>query len=108
MKKLNLVNLKETRIDDPFWNRYVNLVKDVIIPYQWDAINDNLEDVEESHSLMNFKIAAGREQGEFYGVVFQDTDVAKWLETVAFSLATNPDVNLEKQEDEVIELIAEA
>lgn len=57
---------------------------------------------------MNFKIAAKRENGEFYGVVFQDTDVAKWLEAVALSLASHTDKELENTADEVIDLIEAA
>ena len=108
MKKLSVVPLQNIKIEDSFWNRYIQLVSKVIIPYQWDILNDNLTDVETSHGIANFKIAAGREQGEFYGAVFQDTDVAKWLEAVAFSLAKKPDAALEKTADEVIELIHEA
>ena len=108
MKKAKLADLKQTQIHDAFWDRYTHLVKDVIIPYQWDAINDNLEGVEKSHSLMNYKIAAGREQGEFYGAVFQDTDVAKWLEAVGFTLAAQEDKELEERADGVIDIIAEA
>ncbi len=108
MKKAKLADLKQTQIHDAFWDRYTHLVKDVIIPYQWDAINDNLEGVEKSHSLMNYKIAAGREQGEFYGAVFQDTDVAKWLEAVGFTLAAQEDKGLEERADGVIDIIAEA
>lgn len=108
MKKAKMADLKQTQIHDAFWDRYTHLVKDVIIPYQWDAINDNLEGVEKSHSLMNYKIAAGREQGEFYGAVFQDTDVAKWLEAVGFTLAAQEDKELEERADGVIDIIAEA
>lgn len=108
MDRLNLVDLKKTKINDSFWNRYTSLVKDVIIPYQWGAINDQIEGIEKSHSLMNFKIAAGMEEGEFYGAVFQDTDVAKWLEAVAFSLATNPDEELMARADGVIDIIGKA
>ena len=43
-----------------------------------------------------FKIA-GLSQGEFYGMVFQDSDVAKWLEGVAYSLIIKPDAALEKR-----------
>ena len=52
-------------------------MRNAIIPYQWEAMNDRIPDAESSHCLENFKIAAGREKGEFYGAVFQDTDVAK-------------------------------
>ena len=32
----------------------------------------------------------------FYGMVFQDSDAAKWLEAVAYSLAVFPDEETEK------------
>ena len=102
------LNLKNISIHDPFWSKHVDLVRNAIIPYQWDAMNDRIPDAESSHCLENFKIAAGREKGEFYGAVFQDTDVAKWLEAVGFSLSCYPDEALEKTADEVIDLIADA
>lgn len=104
----NSINLKQITIKDNFWSKHVDLVRKAIIPYQWDAMNDRIEDAESSHCLENFRIAAGRSNGEFYGAVFQDTDVAKWLEAVGFSLACYPDPELEKTADEVIDLIAQA
>jgi DUF1680 family protein len=83
-------------------------VRDVVIPYQWDALNDRVTEAEPSHAITNFRIAAGLEKGEFYGMVFQDSDVAKWLEAVAWSLCQKPDAELEKTADEVIELVAAA
>ena len=102
------VPLKNIHITDSFWNKYVHLVKDVIIPYQWDILNDRLEGVETSHCIENFKIAAGESQGEFQGAVFQDTDVAKWLEAVGFVLNYCKDDELERIADETIELIGRA
>ncbi|MDF2988776.1 MAG: hypothetical protein K0R50_4286, partial [Eubacterium sp.] len=90
------------------WRKYIKLVHDVVIPYQWEAINDRVEDAEPSHAIKNFRIAAGLEQGEFYGFVFQDTDLAKWLEAVAYKLETHPDAEIEKLADEAIELIEKA
>lgn len=106
--RLNSLDLKNIHIQDPFWSKHVDLVRNAIIPYQWEAMNDRIVDAESSHCLENFKIAAGRAKGEFYGAVFQDTDVAKWLEAVGFSLACYPDEALEKTADEVIDLIADA
>lgn len=106
--KLHSVDLKKIQIKDAFWSKHVKLVKEAIIPYQWDAMNDKIPDAEPSHCLENFKIAAGRKEGEFYGAVFQDTDIAKWLEAVGFSLAAHPDSELEKTADDVIDLIADA
>ena len=40
--------------------------------------------------------------------MFQDSDVAKWLETLSFSLMRRPDPELERCADEVIQLIEKA
>lgn len=105
MKK---VPLKNVEIKDVFWNYYIDLVRDVVIPYQWEALNDRVEGAEKSGAVANFKIAAGQEQGDFYGMVFQDSDVAKWLEAVAYSLAKHKDAALEATADEMIEIVAAA
>lgn len=106
--KLQTLDIKQIKINDAFWSKHVDLVRNEIIPYQWDAMNDRIPDAEPSHCLENFKIAAGRKTGEFYGAVFQDTDIAKWLEAVGFTLAAYDIPELEKTADEVIELIGSA
>lgn len=108
MEKYAFASLNNVVIEDKFWDNYIRLVREVIIPYQKRAINDEVPDVEPSHAIRNFKIAAGELEGEFYGEVFQDTDVAKWLEAVAYSLATKSDPQLEKEADAVIDLIGRA
>lgn len=95
-------------ISDDFWSEYIRLVREVVVPYQWEVLNDLVEEAEPSHAIKNFKIAAGVEQGSFYGMVFQDSDVAKWLEAVGYLLETEPDPELEKVADEVVALIAKA
>ena len=100
--------LKNVKVKDGFWSKYEEIAKNVIIPYQWDAINDLVPDTEPSHAIKNFKIAAGEMEGEFRGFVFQDTDVAKWLEAVSYRLTIEPDEKLEKTADEVIDLIGRA
>ena len=101
-------DLHKLKINDPFLGQYQQLVRDVVIPYQWDALNDRIPEAEPSHAITNFRIAAGLEQGEFYGMVFQDSDVAKWLEAVAWSLCQKPDPALEKTADGVIDVVAAA
>lgn len=107
-ERLNSLPLQNIRIHDSFWDRYIGLVKNVIIPYQWEILNDRMEGAELSHCLENFRIAAGRVEGKFQGAVFQDTDVAKWLEAVAYVLSAGRDEALEKIADETIDLIGEA
>lgn len=111
MSDLKLI--KKFEVTDGFWGRYRKLVREVVLPYQEDALNDRIEDAEKSHCIENFRMAAeklrtGKCDGEFYGMVFQDSDVAKWLEGAAYSLAQQPDAELERRCDEIIELIGQA
>lgn len=99
---------KNVNINDSFWSRYIELVREAVIPYQWEALNDRVPDAEPSFAIRNFRIAAGEEEGEFGGLVFQDSDLAKWLEAVGHSLKSKPDAELEKWVDSVIELIEKA
>ena len=105
--------IKRFKIEDVFFGRYERLVKENVLPYQEKALNDMIEGAEKSHCIENFRMAAqmlkdGRCDGEFYGMVFQDSDIAKWLEGAAYSLLMYPDAELEKRCDEVIELIGSA
>lgn len=100
-------DLNRITVTDPF-REYQRLIRDVVIPYQWEALNDIIPDAEPSHALANYRIAAGQEDGQFYGMVFQDSDVTKWLEAVARSLSQKPDATLEQTADEAIELLAQA
>lgn len=95
-------------IQDTFWKEYSELVRQTVIPYQWEALNDRIEGAEPSYAIRNFRIAAGLEKGEFGGWVFQDSDLYKWLEAVAYSIGNHPDPKLESIADEVIELIGQA
>ena len=101
-------DLRQLTVNDPFLGEYQRLVRNVVIPYQWDALNNRIPEAEPSHAIDNFRIAAGQQTGEFYGMVFQDSDVTKWLEAVAWSLCQQPDAELEKTADEVIDLLAAA
>lgn len=100
--------LPKVKLNDSFWNYYTSLVRGTVVPYQWEALNDRVEGAEPSGAVKNFKIAAGHEEGEFYGFVFQDSDIAKWLEAVGYLLATQPDPDLEAVADGMIDLVAEA
>lgn len=96
-----------------FIGKYQKLIKDEVIPYQYATLGDNTEGAEKSGVIANFKNAAKVLRGEkpdadFYGMVFQDSDAAKWLEAAAYALADFPDGELEKKADELIEIIASA
>jgi len=100
--------LSSIKINDSYWNRYTSLIPEKVIPYQWEVLNDRIPDAPPSHCLNNFRIAAGEIKGKHKGMLFQDSDAAKWLEAVAYSLASRPDPELEKNADELISLIGRA
>lgn len=132
------VSLRNIQITDAFWKNEMELVREEIIPYQWDALNDQVEGAEPSFCMRNFKVAGKqneerKEQGEsfeepqytfrgfqalpedmdhledkFYGFVFQDSDFYKWVEAVAYSLTQHPDPELEKRADDAIDIVCAA
>jgi len=105
------------QVTDKFWGNYMEKVRTKMIPYQWDVLNDHLDITiekernddyipsEKSHAIDNFKIAAGLKEGNHYGWVFQDSDVYKWLEAVAYSLQKKEDQQLRDLADSVIDLL---
>lgn len=107
-------------VTDKFWLKYRELIRSEMIPYQWNVLNDSInvniekernDDTipnEKSHAIENFKIAAGLSDGHHYGWVFQDSDVYKWLEAVAYSLKEKMDPDLKSLADSVVDLISQA
>ena len=108
MKHLRSLPLKDVAVRDRFWNHYIELVPKTILPFMWELINDRVEGAEKSWCIQNFRIAAGEIQGEYHGAIFQDTDLSKWLEAAAYSLAVHPDPELERTADGAIDLISRA
>ena len=110
----------KVNLTDRFLGKYRELIRTEMIPYQWRVLNDEIEinierernddsiPNEKSHCLENFRIAAGLKEGHHYGWVFQDSDLYKWLEAVAYSLKFHPDKELEALADDAIELIGAA
>ena len=105
MMSIREIPLNKVRITDAFWAPRQRLMTDVTIPYMEKILRDEIPGAAKSHALSNFRMAAGEETGEFYGMVFQDSDVAKWLEAAAYSLALKPDAALEARVDDVVALI---
>ncbi len=96
-KTANGISLSQVKVHDDFWTKIQNLVTDTVIPYQEKILKEG--------AIKNFKIAAGLIEDEYYGLVFQDSDAAKWIEGAANSLLLKPDVDLEKRLDEIIDII---
>lgn len=112
MKKQNQISEKSYKASG-FIGRYQKLVTETVIPWQEKILWDEAPDTEKSHAIANFinagKALRGEDIGDgFYGMVFQDSDVAKWIESASFSLMNNPDPKLETELDKVIGYIADA
>ena len=113
MKQQRQTGISAFKSTDGFIYRCQKLIKDTVIPYQYDILCDRVAGAEKSHVVANFinagKALRGEDVGDgFYGMVFQDSDAAKWIEAVAYSLVSFPDKELEAQADELIGYIAAA
>ena len=116
----------------------MELVRNEVIPYQWEALNDRIEGAAPSFCMRNFSLAAkiiqkrqtegssyqeityptnlietlptdmNSMEDRFYGFLFQDSDFYKWIEAVAYSLTQHPDPDLEKIADQAIDLVCSA
>ena len=72
-----------------------------------DPAGNQLAD-NKGHAVANLKVVAGELDDEFHGMVFQDSDVYKWLEEAAYALAYHPDPELKALCDRTVNLIARA
>jgi DUF1680 family protein len=112
------LSIKDITITDSFWSPFMERIRTKVIPYQWDALNDRVPGAEPSYCMRNFKLAAQLTHPELdYGVpkdvghngtVFQDTDIAKWIEAASYSLVWHPDLELEERLDGAIDIICNA
>lgn len=108
------------RITSTFWKKRREQIAQVVLPYQWKVLNNRIDTKVpddpagnqssdgQSHAMNNMKIAAGDVQGEFRGMVFQDSDLYKWMEEAAYALRYHPDDELRKLCDQTVELIGRA
>lgn len=108
MRNNRPVQVKDVKVRDDFWSPLQALVMDTVLPYQADIMEDKIDCAEKSRAIENFRIAAGESGDEFYGMVFQDSDFAKWMEAAAHALAARPDAKLEAKVDELVALIGRA
>lgn len=109
MKHCNVpLEPSQVRVTDALFGSYVRNVAEKLVPYQWEALNDRLPDMEPSHCLDNFRVAAGELEGRHQGAIFQDTDLYKWIEAVAYCIQNGTGRSFEPLADETIALVARA
>jgi uncharacterized protein len=102
LQKIEGVNFSNVNITDDFWKPKIEKVATATLQaciYQTEV---------KTPRIRNFEKAA-RKQGEKHeGIYYDDSDVYKALEAMAYSLKTHPDKALEKKVDEWIDKIAAA
>ena len=54
------IALQDATVTDPFWASRQELVRTQVIPYQWNALNDNVPGAAPSYCMHNFKAAAAQ------------------------------------------------
>ena len=97
------IPLSKVRITDAFWSPRRRLMTDVTIPNMERILRDEVPGRRSSTPSVTSAWPRREKSGEFYGMVFQDSDVARWLEAAAYSLPLKP--ALEERVDEVVALI---
>jgi DUF1680 family protein len=70
------------------------------------TLPEQYEHCETTGRSTTFRRASGKKDVPFRGIFFNDSDVYKWLEGVAWTLATVDDPQLAQLADSVIEDIA--
>ncbi len=92
----------QVQFTDGFWRPRLEVNRTVTIPFSLDMCDD-------TGRVENFKVAAGLSDGKWTGRFgFNDSDLSKILEGVAYSLMTHPDPALQARADKLIALMAAA
>jgi len=95
------VAFAEVKVSDNFWLPRMETNRKVTIPFAFKKS-------EETGRIDNFAKAGGLMPGNFEGRRYNDSDVFKIMEGVAYSLSLSRDPELEKYMDELIAKIAAA
>ena len=98
---IDQVDFSQVHIQDNFWSPRLKKHISTTLPVCIDQIEN------QTGRIRNFENAAKRE-GEHSGIFFDDSDVYKALEGMAYSLINNPNPELEKKADEWIDKFAAA
>jgi DUF1680 family protein len=102
LQQFEFVNFSQVNITDAFWKPKIDKVATKTMPaciYQTEIATPRIR---------NFEKVARKKGEKFEGIYYDDSDVYKALEAMAYALKTHPDPGLEKKADEWIDKIAAA
>lgn len=101
LKKIESVNFSNIQINDDFWTPRLKKHASTTLAVCIDQIENK------TGRIRNFENAA-KDEGEHSGIYYDDSDVYKALEGIAYTLINHPDPNLEAKADEWIDKFAAA
>ena len=102
LQKFEFVNFSQVNITDNFWKPKIDKVATVTMKaciYQTEI---------KTPRIRNFEKVARNKGEKFEGLYYDDSDVYKALEAMAYALKTHPDPALEAKADEWIDKVAAA
>ncbi|MEM2374166.1 MAG: glycoside hydrolase family 127 protein, partial [Thermoproteota archaeon] len=95
------VSLEAVKLQDKFWSPRLEKLRTITIPVQYKLLED-------TGRLFNFRRAAGKVEGDFKGLVFNDSDIYKWVEAASFILTEKFDKEIYDLVEKVVDEIASA
>jgi DUF1680 family protein len=98
---LTAVPFQHVHIKDAFWTSRIRTNQKI-------TIEANLHQCEITGRIKNFAVAGRLESGQHEGLLFNDSDVYKVIEGIAYTLSTERELELEKRTDAIIAKIAAA
>jgi DUF1680 family protein len=99
--ELTAVPFPGVHITDAFWAPRIETNRTV-------TLEANLHQCEITGRIKNFAVAGKLEPGKYQGELYNDSDVYKVLEGIAYSLSSRRDPDLERRTDAIIDQIAAA
>ncbi|MBI1879878.1 MAG: glycoside hydrolase family 127 protein [Chloroflexi bacterium] len=84
-----------------FWSQWQDTNRRITLRHGYQML-------EQAGNFDNLRVAAGLSEGQYRGRLFNDSDVYKWLEAVAYELHRDPEAELQKLADEAIDLVGAA
>jgi len=99
---LHSVPFNQVNIDDAFWNPRLKAHAQTTLQVCISQMRDSTK------RISNFEKAAGLKKGKHEGIYFDDSDVYKAMEGIAYSLVNNYNAEYEKLLDYWIDLVAKS
>lgn len=96
-EKMSDISFRDTSIEDGFWKNRQRTVSETSIYSIWERFKETGR-----FNALNFNWKDGQPNRPHF---FWDSDIAKWIESVAYLLESKEDKTLEDAVDEVVDLI---